>query len=383
MAVTYNPHVQHLSTLFLEVPLLAALQERGLGYNRASRLALLVRRLAHRLHQTNKGGWLDGHKWYYNTYQGWLAELPAVFSKTQEIRDVIREGRASGWLITEQRQRHNLYRIDFEKVQELYRTQGVEPPRWTSWPDGAGLEAPAEKQYPLVNPHPPLDKADNPPENPMTRAFEEALVRLVLPGPRDEYVSDIHDREWYRLDAIIKDARDWSERTERPVDPSRATQIRYHIIDQDWVTEPYGHVGVARNFFKSLCTEDDLSQPWQPEIDSDSDGVAAATRAKRTDDDIDQEADAIWREALTKLQEQVTRPNFATWLKDTRGISSISGQFEVGAPSEFVAEMLEQRMYSMISRALETVTGDEDWEIAFSVIDSQGVTESQAEAARV
>ena len=63
--------------------------------------------------------------------------------------------------------------------------------------------------------------------------------------------------------------------------------------------------------------------------------------------------DEVWEAVLGELQLQVTRPSFETWLKDTVGLSHEGGEFVVGAPSTFVAEMLEQRMYSLISRAVE------------------------------
>ena len=64
----------------------------------------------------------------------------------------------------------------------------------------------------------------------------------------------------------------------------------------------------------------------------------------------------VWETTLGHLQLQVTRPSYQTWLKDTVGVAYHDGQFVVGAPNTFVAEMLEQRMYSLISQAMERVT---------------------------
>ena len=66
----------------------------------------------------------------------------------------------------------------------------------------------------------------------------------------------------------------------------------------------------------------------------------------------------VWDAVLGALQLQVTRPSYETWLKDTIGIGYRNGEFVVGTPSGFVAEMLEQRMYSLISQAMERVTND-------------------------
>ena len=51
----------------------------------------------------------------------------------------------------------------------------------------------------------------------------------------------------------------------------------------------------------------------------------------------------------------MTRPSYVTWLKDTVGISCDDGRFVVGTPNTFVAEMLEHRMYSLISQAAQRV----------------------------
>ena len=69
-----------------------------------------------------------------------------------------------------------------------------------------------------------------------------------------------------------------------------------------------------------------------------------------------QQAKQVWEAALGHLQMQVTRPSYETWLKDTVGIDQSDGEFVVGTPNAFVAEMLEQRMYSLISQAMEKVT---------------------------
>ena len=79
----------------------------------------------------------------------------------------------------------------------------------------------------------------------------------------------------------------------------------------------------------------------------------------------------IWDAALGQLQLRVTRPNFETWLKNTVGVAYRDGEFVVGAPNAFVAEMLEQRMYSLISRALESVV-ESEVEIRFEVTTLEG-----------
>jgi chromosomal replication initiator protein len=63
----------------------------------------------------------------------------------------------------------------------------------------------------------------------------------------------------------------------------------------------------------------------------------------------------LWEAVLGELQMHVTRPSFETWLKNTVGIAFRDGEFIVGTPNAFVAEMLEQRMYSLISQTTEHV----------------------------
>ncbi len=69
-----------------------------------------------------------------------------------------------------------------------------------------------------------------------------------------------------------------------------------------------------------------------------------------------QQAKQVWEAVLGELQLQVTRPSYETWLKETVGIACNADEFVVGTPNTFVAEMLEQRMYSLISQAMERVT---------------------------
>ena len=80
-----------------------------------------------------------------------------------------------------------------------------------------------------------------------------------------------------------------------------------------------------------------------------------------------QKADQTWQAVLGDLQLQVTRPSYETWLRGTVGLSSDSGRFVVGTPSTFIAEMLEQRMYSLIADSLEKVTNAKS-EVFFQVV---------------
>ena len=68
-------------------------------------------------------------------------------------------------------------------------------------------------------------------------------------------------------------------------------------------------------------------------------------------------AHAIWEAALGRLQVQVPRPTYETWLKDTQGESKDDNQLVVRVPSAFVAEWLQTRMFSLITDAVHAVSG--------------------------
>ena len=78
----------------------------------------------------------------------------------------------------------------------------------------------------------------------------------------------------------------------------------------------------------------------------------------------------LWEAALGHLQLLVTRPNYDTWLKHTVGKNFRDGLFIVGTPNAFVSEMLEQRMYSIISQTLERVV-EVPVDIRFEVVSSE------------
>ena len=79
------------------------------------------------------------------------------------------------------------------------------------------------------------------------------------------------------------------------------------------------------------------------------------------------QAGDVWQAVLGDLQLRVTRPSYETWLRDTTGIAYGDGEFVVGAPNTFVAEMLEQRMYSLISQSVERVVA-KGVDVRFTVI---------------
>ena len=68
-------------------------------------------------------------------------------------------------------------------------------------------------------------------------------------------------------------------------------------------------------------------------------------------------AKEIWRNALGKLQIQVSKANYTTWLSDSQGLSCQDGTFLVGVPNVFVAEWLSRRLYPLVRKTLVDIMG--------------------------
>ena len=64
--------------------------------------------------------------------------------------------------------------------------------------------------------------------------------------------------------------------------------------------------------------------------------------------------ESIWQTVLGRLQLQVTKSNFDAWLRATRGLELAGGTFVVSAPNALVAEVLQERLYSIVAKELET-----------------------------
>ncbi|MFW6174332.1 MAG: chromosomal replication initiator protein DnaA [Chloroflexota bacterium] len=78
----------------------------------------------------------------------------------------------------------------------------------------------------------------------------------------------------------------------------------------------------------------------------------------------------LWAAALGRLQVEVPRPNFETWLKGTKALRYEDGCLVVGAASAFTAAMLEERLSGTIARALERVA-EQPISVKFEVIGAQ------------
>ena len=68
------------------------------------------------------------------------------------------------------------------------------------------------------------------------------------------------------------------------------------------------------------------------------------------------EAGRIWNDVLVELALKVSTPSFDTWLKDSRGVSTVDGGLEVEARDTFTAEMLTVSMGKLIDDSLKRVS---------------------------
>jgi chromosomal replication initiator protein len=77
-------------------------------------------------------------------------------------------------------------------------------------------------------------------------------------------------------------------------------------------------------------------------------------------------AKEIWQTALGKLQIQVSKANYTTWLSDSQGLNCHDNVFVVGVPNVFVAEWLSKRLYPLVRKTLVDITG-KDIDVRFEI----------------
>jgi len=83
----------------------------------------------------------------------------------------------------------------------------------------------------------------------------------------------------------------------------------------------------------------------------------------------------IWQRALGKLQIQISKANYTTWLGNSQGISCHDSTFVVSVPNIFVAEWLSKRLYPLIRKTLVDIMG-RDVDVQFVVQNSEQLTAS-------
>lgn len=77
-------------------------------------------------------------------------------------------------------------------------------------------------------------------------------------------------------------------------------------------------------------------------------------------------AKEIWERALGKLQIQVSKANYTTWLSNSQGLSCRDNIFVVSVPNVFIAEWLSKRLYPLVKKTLVDIMG-KDVDVQFMV----------------
>ncbi len=77
-------------------------------------------------------------------------------------------------------------------------------------------------------------------------------------------------------------------------------------------------------------------------------------------------AKEIWERALGKLQIQVSKANYTTWLSNSQGLSCQDNTFVISVPNVFVAEWLSKRLYPLVRKTLVDITGN-DIDVRFEI----------------
>ena len=71
----------------------------------------------------------------------------------------------------------------------------------------------------------------------------------------------------------------------------------------------------------------------------------------------DTSAEGLWRAALGIMQMQVDAAAYSTWLAGTSAMSLSGGVLTVAAPTAFVAEMLERRLFELVLDSVQRIAG--------------------------
>jgi len=77
-------------------------------------------------------------------------------------------------------------------------------------------------------------------------------------------------------------------------------------------------------------------------------------------------AKEIWKTALGKLQIQVSKANYTTWLSSSQGLSYQDNVFIVGVTNVFIAEWLSRRLCPLVRKTLVDIMG-QDADVQFVV----------------
>ena len=77
-------------------------------------------------------------------------------------------------------------------------------------------------------------------------------------------------------------------------------------------------------------------------------------------------AKEIWERALGKLQIQVSKANYTTWLSNSQGLRCQDNTFVVGVTNVFIAEWLSKRLHPLVRKTLVDIMG-KDIDVQFEI----------------
>lgn len=67
--------------------------------------------------------------------------------------------------------------------------------------------------------------------------------------------------------------------------------------------------------------------------------------------------DELWNKVLARVEQQISKPSFETWLKSTKLLSYNGKKVTIAAPTSFAREWLETHYVPLIARILSEITG--------------------------
>ena len=306
--------------------------------NGKTTLAALIRKL-HLLAESKSGQAHDGRLWATPTRR-YLAAFLGVSLRT--LDRALADGRQRGVIVSERRPNAaSRLRVGLDALARLCETAGTTLPAWTQPKQAAMLPILAE-----------ADAAETLQASETVGAFEAALLEGM---ERNGWIHGADDA------AVRPLRRELAEYSGATVPVAKAADI---------LGKASARARVPVGFVLRLVRDDVVSGRFG-QLDAASDGESFSddvpgpdTTSSRTTFQeydplvVDVGASELWHRVLGRLESQIPRPSFETWLKDTVCVSFDGDGLLLGTRSTFVAEMLERQMYSLIGDAFEAETGD-------------------------
>lgn len=98
-------------------------------------------------------------------------------------------------------------------------------------------------------------------------------------------------------------------------------------------------------------TPANTSAPSNPPASSATSSVASIPSAKN--------AEAVWKECLAIIHNQVTHQAFKTWFEPIRALSLVGATLTIQVPSQFFYDWIEEHFYAQVRRTIVLVLGEQ------------------------